>query len=242
MPEYYRTTSQVSRSAQSITISKFMSKVYLWMFFGLVITAGTAYYIASHPVILQAVLRSSGLLLFLIVAQIGIVIALSWAINRINAGVAALLYILYTILTGVVFSIIFLAYTGKTIQSAFLVTAISFFGLTLFGLVTKRDLGPLGKFCVMGLFGIIGFMLLAFFIPGLRADTAQMVISAAGVIVFAGLTAYDTQIIKNQYILSNPNGEGVITKQAIFGALKLYLDFINLFLMLLRLFGGASRR
>ncbi len=236
MPEILRAPAQ-ARVAIQATVAQFMSKVYLWMVFGLALTALTAYLIASHPAVMQAVVQKKGLFLGLILVQFGVVIALSWAMNRINAATAALLYILYTVVTGVVFSVIFLAYTGKDIQNAFLVTAISFFGLTMFGFVTKRDLGPIGKFCVMGLFGIIGFMLLSFFIPGLRGDTAQMTISALGVIVFAGLTAYDTQAIKQTYLMTDSSGEGVVAKQAIFGALRLYLDFINLFLSILRLFG-----
>ena len=143
---------------------------------------------------------------------------------------------------GVTFSVILLAYTKQSIYNAFAVTAGAFFALSAFGYVTKRDLGPLATFLMMGLFGLMILMLLSFFISGLRSSTAQMVISAVGVIVFSGLTAYDTQKIKTLYLQSMDADAATIKKFAINGALNLYLDFINLFLMLLRLFGLFSDR
>jgi hypothetical protein len=139
-------------------------------------------------------------------------------------------------LTGLTLSSIFLLYTGSSIAQVFGVTAFGFAGLSGFGFVTKRDLGPVGSFCMMGLFGMVGFGLLSIFFPSLMTAGASFVFSIVGIIVFAGLTAYDTQRIK---AMNTPGMEGTDAgrKTAIFGALTLYLDFINLFLSLLRLTG-----
>jgi FtsH-binding integral membrane protein len=139
-------------------------------------------------------------------------------------------------LTGLTLSSIFLIYTGSSIAEVFAITAFGFAGLSGFGFVTKRDLGPVGSFCMMGLFGLVGFGLLSMIFPRLMSEGASFVFSIVGIIVFAGLTAYDTQKIKR---MNSPGMEGTDAerKQAIFGALMLYLDFINLFLSLLRLMG-----
>lgn len=220
------------------SLSRFMSTVYLWMMVGLVISGGVAYYISIHPTIVYSIAKTPGLFFGLIIAQLVAVMVFSFLNRKLTPAMATLLYLIYTVLVGVTFSVILFAYTKQSIYNAFAVTAGAFFALSAFGYITRRDLGPLGTFVTMGLFGVIILMVLSFFIPGLRSSTAQMVISGLGVIVFAGLTAYDTQKIKNMYLQSAGVTEAQKKKFAINGALNLYLDFINLFLMLLRLFGG----
>ena len=171
----------------------------------------------------------------LIIAQFGAVLALSGLIQKMNAATATAIYLVYAALTGLTLSVIFLVYTASSIAQVFGLTAFSFAGLSGFGYVTKRDLGPIGSFCVMGLFGMVGFSLLSMFFPSLMTGGASFVFSIAGIVVFAGLTAYDTQRIKAMNVAGASAGEE--RKQAIHGALALYLDFINLFLSLLRLTG-----
>jgi FtsH-binding integral membrane protein len=213
-----------------------MSRVYGWMTAGLCLTGLVAWDVSGNPQLVQTIFGNPPLLWGLIIAQIGAVILLSWAINRISGAVATLIYFLYAGLTGLTLSSIFLIYTNSSIAEVFAVTAFGFAGLSGFGLVTKRDLGPVGSFCMMGLFGLIGFGLISMIFPRLMTAGGSFVFSVVGIIVFAGLTAYDTQKIKR---MNAPGDEGTDAerKHAIIGALMLYLDFINLFLSLLRLMG-----
>jgi hypothetical protein len=216
--------------------ARFMSRVYGWMTGGLCLTGAVAWNVAGNPQLVQAIFGNRLLLWGLIIAQLGSVFALSWLINRISGLTAMLIYFLYAGLTGLTLSSIFLVFTGSSIAEVFGVTAFGFAGLSGFGYVTKRDLGPVGSFCMMGLFGLIGFGLLSMLFPSLMTEGASFVFSIVGIIVFAGLTAYDTQKIKR---MNAPGNEGTDAgrKTAIYGALMLYLDFINLFLSLLRLMG-----
>jgi FtsH-binding integral membrane protein len=216
-------------------LSAFMSAVYLWMMVGITISGVTAYVVASRPDVVMTIMKNGFLFYGLIIAQLVAVIALSAWVQRMSVAMASLVYVTYATLVGLTFSTLFMVYTMASISSAFFVTAFSFAGLSVFGYTTKRDLGPLGSFCMMGLFGMIGIMLLGFFIPSMMSNTMQLVISVVGLIVFAGLTAYDTQRIKAlqfQYMSADQARKG-----AIYGALVLYLDFINLFLNILRLMG-----
>jgi FtsH-binding integral membrane protein len=216
--------------------ARFMSRVYGWMTGGLCLTGAVAWDVSGNPQLLQAIFGNPALLWGLIIAQLGAVVALSWLINKISGITATLIYFLYAGLTGLTLSSIFLIYTGSSIAEVFGVTAFGFAGLSGFGFVTKRDLGPVGSFCMMGLFGLIGFGLLSMIFPSLMSAGASFVFSIVGIIVFAGLTAYDTQKIKGMNVPGN-EGTDAGRKTAIFGALRLYLDFINLFLSLLRLLG-----
>ncbi len=216
---------------------RFMTGVYKWMTFGLVLTGWIAYMLAENEEIIYQIASNTILFWGIIIAQFGLVIYLSRRINQMSPAVASVTYLGYATLTGITFSTIFLAYTRDSIQSAFFLTAFSFAGLSLFGFVTKRDLGPVGTFCHMGLYGIVGFSILAIFFPSMLGGQMGTIFSLVGVIVFAGLTAYDTQKIKQMNILGN-EGTAEDHKETIMGALTLYLDFINLFLMLLRLTGG----
>jgi FtsH-binding integral membrane protein len=216
--------------------ARFMSGVYGWMTGGLCVTGAVAWNVSGNPDLVQAIFGNRLLFWVLIIAQLGAVVVLSGLIHRISGLTATLIYFLYAGLTGLTLSSIFLIFTGSSIAEAFGVTAFGFAGLSAFGYVTKRDLGPVGSFCMMGLFGLVGFGLLSMFFPSLMTGGASFVYSIIGIIVFAGLTAYDTQIIK---AMNAPGDEGSDAgrKKAIFGALRLYLDFINLFLSLLRLTG-----
>jgi FtsH-binding integral membrane protein len=216
--------------------ARFMSGVYGWMTGGLCVTGAVAWYVSGSPDLVQTIFGNRLLFWALIIAQLGAVAALSWLINRISGSTATLIYFLYAGLTGLTLSSIFLVYTGSSIAEVFGVTAFGFAGLSGFGYVTKRDLGPVGAFCTMGLFGLIGFGLLSMFFPSLMTGGASFVFSIVGIVVFAGLTAYDTQRIKGMNVPGN-EGTDAGRKTAIFGALMLYLDFINLFLSLLRLTG-----
>jgi len=216
--------------------ARFMSRVYGWMTGGLCLTGAVAWNVAGNPALVQTILGNRLLFWSLIIAQLGAVVVLSALINRISGLTATLIYLVYAGLTGLTLSSIFLIYTGSSIAQVFGVTAFGFAGLSGVGYVTKRDLGPVGSFCMMGLFGLVGFGLLSMIFPSLMTGGASFVFSIVGIIVFAGLTAYDTQKIK---AMNSPGNEGTdaTSKKAIFGALTLYLDFINLFLSLLRLTG-----
>ncbi len=216
--------------------ARFMTSVYAWMTAGLCATAFVAWFVSQSPAIIETVLVNRAVFWILIIAQLGAVFALAGLINRLSATTAALIYFSYAVLTGITLSVIFLIYTTSSITSVFSLTAFSFAGLSGVGLVTKRDLGPVGSFCTMGLFGLVGFGLLSIFFPSLMAGQGGFIYAIVGVIVFAGLTAYDTQKIKAMNVIGN-EGTDDDRKEAIYGALTLYLDFINLFLSLLRLMG-----
>jgi FtsH-binding integral membrane protein len=225
--------------ALSFSNAKFMSKVYLWMTIGLLLTGVIAYTLGMSPALPDFIRsdpqRFKFIFISLLIIQFVAVVVLSALIHKMNSILATLIYLIYAALVGVMFSVIFLAYTNESIASTFFITAFSFAGLCFFGYVTKRDLGPLGSFCMIGLFGLIGVMILGLFIPALMGTSVQLATAVIGVVIFAGLTAYDTQAIKNLNIANSSEDE--VKKEAIYGALKLYLDFINLFLSLLRLFG-----
>lgn len=217
----------------SVVLSQFMSRVYAWMALGIFITGLISYHVGSSPELVARIFTNKPFFWALIIVQLLSVVYLSAMINRISVVSAAITFIIYSGLTGLTLSMIFLIYSQESIASAFGTTAIAFGGLSMFGYVTRRDLGPVGSFCIMSLFGLIGVMFLSFFVTGLRSDTWQVIISIAGVIIFAGLTAYDTQRIKNLATTQNDK----LGQQAIYGALILYLDFLNLFLNILRLMG-----
>ncbi|MBP9682512.1 MAG: Bax inhibitor-1/YccA family protein [Bacteriovorax sp.] len=219
--------------------SAFMTKVYQWMSIGVLLTGVIAALIGTNEQLIQTILLNKVLFWVVIIAQFGLVIAISGFIKRMNVMTATALFLLYSALTGVTFSVIFALYTMASIQSAFFTTAIGFGGLTAFGYMTKKDLGPVGSFCAMGLFGMIGYSLLAMFFPSMMGGAAGLVYSLVGLIIFAGLTAYDTQKIKmlgRQAASEDDRGRATIL-----GALTLYLDFINLFMMILRLTGDRRK-
>lgn len=223
--------SQAKQDAASI----FLAKVFNWMAVGLGITGITAYFTASTG--LARVIIGSPLFLIIAIGTLGLVFFLSARIDKIQAGTASALFIIYSLLNGLFFSTIFLRYTGSSIAGTFLITAGMFGGMAVYGLITKRDLSGWGSFLFMGLIGIIIASIVNIF---LKSSGMYWVISMIGVFIFTGLTAYDVQKIKRMGedgIMQQ--GSEAITKGSIMGALALYLDFINLFLMLLRFFGGS---
>ena len=228
-PVYFMDQAQVQTR-----ISSFVRSVYAWMAMGLALTGTVAFYVATNEA-LFAIARK-GFILFAI-GELVLVILLSARVGRLKASTATGIFLLYALLNGVTLSIIFAIYAKATIASTFFICAVSFGALSLYGWATKRDLSGLGSFMFMGLIGIIIASVVNFFV---RSSGMQMIISYIGVLVFAGLTAYDTQTIK-QMALTQPAGldGGVMRKAAIIGALKLYLDFILLFQYLLYILGGS---
>ena len=218
-------------------VNEFIRSVYNWMAIGLALTGFTAYYVANTPALVQAVFGNQILFFGLIIGQLGLVFFISARIQRLQASTATALFVLYSVLMGVTLSFIFLVYTASSITSTFFICAATFVACSVYGWTTKRDLTSLGGFLFMGLIGIIIASVVNIFI---RSSAMHMIISYIGVLVFVGLTAYDTQHLKTMALNQPADLEaGVIRKGAIMGALKLYLDFINLFLMLLRIFGGG---
>ena len=215
-------------------VNAFLSAVYGWMFLGLALTAATAWLIARSPALVSAIAANRLLFWGLMIAQLGIVFVLSARVQRLGASAAALLFILYSALTGVTISFVLLVFTGESVATTFLVTAGMFGGLAAYGTMTRRSLAGLGQLLFMGLVGVVLASIVAMF---WHRDGLQFVISFIGVIVFAGLAAYDAQRLKGM-ALTTP--EGQIASHAIVGALALYLDFINLSLFLLR-FTGSRR-
>ncbi|MGB9744387.1 MAG: Bax inhibitor-1/YccA family protein [Desulfurella sp.] len=223
---------------QAISASSFISKVYLWMFFGLGLTFLVSYAVSINKQITMAIAANPILFWVLIIGELGLVFTISAGINKLNAQVAAFLFILYSLLNGVTLSFIFLAYTQTVIASAFGTSALMFLIMSLFGLTTKKDLTGFGHFLFMGLIGVIIASVVNIF---LKSPMMYFVISVIGVIVFAGLAAYDNQKLKQMsYSIDVEDSSGVL-KGSVIGALALYLDFINLFLMLLNLFGMGKR-
>lgn len=219
--------------ARSQVLSSFMSRVYGWMMLGILVTGAVAYQVGSNQELVARIFSNTIFFYCLVAVQLGSVLFLSAMINRISAATAGITFMMYSVITGLTFSIIFAVYTQASIASAFGTTAVGFGGLSMFGYVTKKDLGPIGSFCTMALFGLIGFMFLSFFFPSMNSNAMQTGVSIVGLLIFAGLTAYDTQRIKSFADMGSEN----LGKFAILGALTLYLDFINLFLNLLRLMG-----
>lgn len=219
----------------SVAFPALMRKVYVWMTLALVITGFTAYGVASSPGIITAIISSRALMWGLIIAEIALVWYVSARIDRLSLTTATLLFILYSVLNGATLSIIFLAFTMQSIASVFFITAGTFAAMSLIGYFTKTDLSSFGKILFMALIGlIIATVVNAFLI---KSGGFSLIISYVGVLIFVGLTAYDTQKIKMMLVQADDVNEDA-QKIALMGSLSLYLDFINLFLYLLRIFGG----
>ncbi len=225
------TLSQAKQEASTI----FLAKVFNWMALGLGLTGVIAWFTASSGLATQ--LAQGPFFMILLFAELGLVFYLSARIEKIEPATATGLFLGYAALNGLTLSMIFLMYTQSSIAATFFITAGMFGAMAVYGLVTKRDLSGMGSFLFMGLIGIIIASVVNIF---LKSSSLYWAISLIGVFVFVGLTAYDVQKIKKigeEGIMEQ--GEGAIKKGAIMGALALYLDFINLFLMLLRFFGGS---
>jgi FtsH-binding integral membrane protein len=213
-------------------ITAFLRKVYGWMFVGLGITTAVAFAVSSSPTLVRAIFGNPILLIALFIGEIGLVVALSARVDKMSASTAALLFVIYSALNGATLSIILLAFTGASIATTFFVAAGMFGALALYGTTTKRSLAGVGQFVFMGLIGLLIAMVVGFF---WKAPALQFVISVVGVLVFTGLTAWDAQKLKMIAAVTPDNQVG---GRAVVGALRLYLDFVNLFLFLLRFTGG----
>lgn len=222
----------IQPAAAAERVTDFLRKVYGWMCAGLGITALVAFEVAASPAILSHLVSNQFLYLGLILAELGLVFYLSARAERLAPGTATALFGLYAALNGVTLSFVLLAYTGQSVADAFVVTAGMFGAMALFGSTTKRSLAGVGQFVFMGLIGLVLASLVGLF---WHNNALQFVISVVGVIVFTGLTAWDAQRLK-QMALAIPEGQA--GSLAIVGALSLYLNFINLFLSLLTLFGN----
>ena len=218
-------------------VNDYVRSVYNWMGIGLALTGFIAYYVSTNEAMIRLIFGNAIVFFGLLIGQLALVFAISGMVQKMSAAAATFLFVTYSALTGVTLSFIFLVYARASIFSTFFICAGTFAACSIYGWTTKRDLTSLGGFLLMGLFGIIIATVVNMFI---RSSGMSMLISYIGVFVFVGLTAYDTQKIKNM-ALSQPAGldGAVIRKGAILGALSLYLDFINLFLMLLRIFGQS---
>lgn len=220
--------------AMSTAFPALMRKVFVWMTLALAITGLTAYGVATSPAILSLIFSSKVTLFGLIIAEFALVFAISGAINRLSLSTATMLFILYSVINGATLSSIFFAFSVATISKVFFITAGTFGAMALVGYTTKTDLTSMGKLLFMALLGIIIASVVNMFVASSGLD---LILSYVGVLVFVGLTAYDTQKIKQMCQTAPDAGESA-QKLALIGALSLYLDFINLFLYLLRIFGN----
>lgn len=220
--------------AMSTAFSALMRKVFIWMALALVITGVTAYGVATTPSLLIAIVSNKALFWGLIIAELALVFAVSGAINRLSLATATLLFVLYSVVNGATLSVIFLAYSMPAIIQTFFITAGTFGVMALVGYTTKTDLTSLGKLLFMALIGLVIATVVNMFVGSTGFD---YILSYVGVLIFVGLTAYDTQKIK-QMCMQAPDAGEHMQKLALLGALSLYLDFINLFLYLLRIFGN----
>ena len=220
--------------ALSLAFPALMRKVYVWMSLALIITGITAYGVASSPGLITAFYTNRMLMWGVVIAEFALVFALSAAINRLSLSVATLLFVVYSVLNGVMFSSIFLVYTMSSVANVFFITAGTFAAMAAYGYFTKSDLTTLGKYLLMALIGLVIATVVNIFVG---SSMLSLVISYAGVLIFVGLTAYDSQKIK-QMLAQQVDADETAQKVALFGALTLYLDFINLFLYLLRFLGN----
>ncbi|HUP53914.1 MAG TPA: Bax inhibitor-1/YccA family protein [Methylomirabilota bacterium] len=209
----------------------FLTQAFVWMFAGLLVSAGLAFFVQSNSRLLDF---AAGNFLFLVIAQLALVVVISWGINRISATVALGLFFIYAATLGLTIGLIVSGYTGASVVTAFLSASAMFGAAAIYGHVTKRSLAGLGGILFMGIIGLIVASLLNAFLAG---GAFSWIISIVGVVIFTALTAYDVQRIHNGDLAIRT---GSMEKAAVIGALHLYLDFVNLFLFMLRLFGGRN--
>ena len=227
----------VSRQRTEVLVNDFVRSVYNWMCIGLALTGFIAFYVSNSETMRSLIFGNKLIFFGLIIAELALVFSISGMVNRMSGTTATMLFVMYSALNGATLSFIFLAYTRSSIFSTFFICSATFLACSIYGWTTKKDLTSWGGFLMMGLIGIIIASLVNMFI---RSSAMSIIVSYIGVIVFVGLTAYDTQKLKNMALTQPAGLDGdVVRKGAILGALSLYLDFINLFLMLLRIFGGG---
>jgi len=221
---------------QDAFIQQFVTRTYGWMSAGLALTAVVALFVASSPELIQAIFGNRLIFYALIGVEFLLVIGLSAAINKISPAVATFGFLLYAALNGVTLSVILLVYTAASVASTFLITTLTFGGMCLYGTITKRDLTAMGSFMVMGLWGMVIASLVNLFFQN---SMMQWILGYVGVIVFTGLSAWDAQKLKAMAVATRDDTQSA-GKASIMGALTLYLDFINLFLSLLRILGRRN--
>ena len=227
-------------SAQGYTLGNiaaaektFIQRVYGWMAAGLALTGVIAWVVANDPEMVRTIVLNPIVFWGLILMEFGLVAVLSWAINKLSVGIATSMFLLYAAVNGMTLSVIFLAYTQQSIAVTFFITAGMFGAMCVYGMATDRDLTSVGSLCFMALIGLVLASVVNIF---LHSTALYWVTTFAGILIFVGLTAYDAQKIKQMHAASI-EGSDEAKKGSILGALALYLDFINLFLLLLRLFG-----
>ena len=222
-----------SLGTQNSTLTQvFFTQVYSWMFAGLLTTGFFAYYTANSPAFLSLIYGNNFIFFGLIIVELGIVIALSAKIDSFNVSTSRFLFFVYSALNGLTMAAIFIIYTYESIATTFFITATTFGIMSIYGYVTKADLSKLGSILIMALIGLILATIVNIF---LKSEAFMWVLTYAGILIFVGLTAYDTQKLKK--IANSIENENTLAKISVIGALTLYLDFINLFLYLLRIFG-----
>ena len=231
--DLYRMINEKEATIASASFPALMRKVYTWMALALVITGVTAYGVAHSPAMMQLIYGNSFVMWGLIIAELALVFIVSGMINRLSLTTATLLFVLYSVVNGATLSVIFLGYSQSVIAKTFFITAGMFGVMSFYGYVTKQDLSSIGKILFMALIGLIIATIVNLFV---RSSMFDMILSYVGVVIFVGLTAWDTQKIKQMLLMADGMDESV-QKIALMGALSLYLDFINLFIYLLRILG-----
>lgn len=227
-------SDRISASAQAnVTESSFFSKVYLWMALGLGISAAGAVWVLGQPALMKLIYTNNWVFFGIVIAELALVMWLSAGLMKMSASMAMSLFCVYSFLNGVTLSFILLVYTGASVAMTFAIAGGTFLFFSVYGATTKRDLTSIGSLCVMGLFGLILASLVNMF---LKSEGMYWILTYAGIAIFMGLIAWDTQKLKHLYAVGLTDGE-LSKKMAIIGALRLYLDFINLFILLLRIFG-----
>ena len=225
--------SVVSQAGSQASVSDFLSRVFLWMGLGLTVSACGSWWLLSQPELLMTVVKNQWIFFGLVIAELALVMWLSMAAMRMSAGLATGVFLAYSFLNGITLSPLFLVYTGGSIANTFVITAGTFFFFAVYGLTTKKDLTTMGGLMVMGLIGVILASLVNLFV---RSTALEWIITFVAIAVFLGLIAYDTQKLKRIHAMGFQSPEDE-KRVVILGALALYLDFINLFIQLLKIFG-----
>lgn len=225
----------ISNSQAESKVSAYFTQVYGWMAAALGVSGLVAWFTSSSGLLIKTMMTNPGLFYAAMIAEVGLVIVLTFMLHRMSLPVAILMFVAYSAFTGFTLSTIFLVYTTASIVTTFVLTASVFGVMAVYGLFTHRNLGAWGGFLLMSLFGMILASLLNLF---LKSPMVDWMMTYAGIVVFSGLAAYDHQKLKAMYLMSGGDSMG---RLAIYGALNLYLDFINLFLSLLRAFGNGNR-
>ena len=228
----------INKTMAQVRVNDFIRSVYNWMAIGLGLTGLVAYYVSNSEALMRLIFGNQLTFFGLIICELILVFTISARVHKMQATTATYLFVLYAALNGATLSAIFLIYTSSSITSTFFICAATFVASSIYGMAAKRDLTSMGQFMFMGLIGIVIASVVNLFV---HSSGMSLIISYIGVVVFVGLTAYDTQKLKAM-ALSQPAGldGGTVRKGAILGALALYLDFINLFLMLLRILGNRD--